>query len=199
MILYICSSNKGKIGEFLLAAEQSNIADLIIESFPGLAAIPAPEENGTTFEENAALKAIYYSQFTAEYVVADDSGLQVEALGNAPGVRSARYAGPQANDSENNELLLKNLTGAHTRSARFVCALAVARQGHLLYKANGAVDGNILTERSGSRGFGYDPLFFYPPLGRSFGELSSEEKLTVSHRGNAIRALFQWVAERTAS
>ena len=198
MILYISTGNKGKIGEFLLAAKQSNIPDLIIESLPGLEAIPPPEENGTTFEENATAKAIYYSQFTTGYVIADDSGLEVDALGNAPGVRSARYAGPQASDSENNQLLLENLTGAKSRSARFVCVIAVARQGRLLCTARGAVDGEILTEPAGFRGFGYDPLFFYAPLGKSFGELSSSEKLTVSHRGNAIRELFQWVAGRAA-
>lgn len=198
MILYISSGNKGKIQEFLLAAQKTNIPDLIIEPLPGLDAVPPPEENGTTFEENATAKAIYYSQFTTGYVVADDSGLEVDALGNAPGVQSARYAGPQAEDSENNRLLLENLAGVHSRSARFVCVLAVARQGRLLFTAQGAADGEILTEPTGSRGFGYDPLFFYSPLGKSFGELSSREKLTVSHRGNAIRKLFQWVAARTA-
>jgi XTP/dITP diphosphohydrolase len=197
MILYISSGNKGKVEEFLLAAEQSDIVDLAIEALPGLGAIRPPEENGTTFEENATAKALYYSQFTTEYVVADDSGLEVDALGNAPGVQSARYAGPQASDSKNNQLLLENLRGAQPRSARFVCVLAVARQGDLLFTAHGRVDGEILAEPIGSRGFGYDPLFFYPPLAKSFGELSSSEKLAVSHRGRAIRELFRWAVGRT--
>jgi XTP/dITP diphosphohydrolase len=156
-----------------------------------LKSIPAPKENGSTFEENAVLKALYYSRFTPELVLADDSGLSVDALNGRPGVLSARYAGPEATDEENNNLLLRDLAPNAHREARFICVLALARQLQLLRTEHGVVEGRILLAPRGCNGFGYDPLFWYPPLGRSFGELSPEEKFAVSHRGNAMRALWR--------
>lgn len=126
--------------------------------------------------------------------MADDSGLEVDALGGAPGVHSARYAGPGASDAENNQLLLARLADAPAsagRGARFVCVLAIARQGKVILSAGGSVAGTILTAPQGRHGFGYDPLFFYSPLARTFAELTHEEKWEVSHRGNAFRALFE--------
>ena len=188
MKIYICSSNPGKLREILLAASGTNFE---IAPLPNLKSITSPEETGSSFEENASLKAIYYSRFTPEIVLADDSGLEVDALDGAPGVFSARYSGPDATDEDNNNTLLHNLGGTTTRSARFVCVIALARAGEILTTTRGAVEGEILHTPQGANGFGYDPLFFYPPLGRSFAELTSDEKLLVSHRGKALRALIE--------
>lgn len=189
MLIYICSTNAGKVKEFIHAAEQSGVAELKLEPFPDRHRIQPPEENGRTFEENARLKAVYYSQFTPELVLADDSGLRVDALNGAPGVLSARYAGPEATDEDNNNLLLRDLGCAAHREARFMCVLTLARKGRVITTERGVVEGRILFAPRGHNGFGYDPLFFYPPFNRSFGELSAEEKFSVSHRGKAIRAL----------
>lgn len=189
MIVYACSSNANKLKEFALAA-----GAIAIQPLPQLAARAAPEETGATFEENAKLKGVYYSALTSELVFADDSGLEVDALGGAPGVHSARYAGPGATDGANNELLLRNLGGAQNRSARFVCVIAVARQAKVLGTFRGTVAGAILREPRGTGGFGYDPLFFYPPLGCTLAEIGAEEKFAVSHRGRAVRAMCQWLA-----
>jgi XTP/dITP diphosphohydrolase len=193
MILYACSSNGGKLAEFALAAEQAAQNEFQIGPLPGLKQIEPPEETGQTFEENAVLKALYYSAFSKELVFADDSGLAVDALGGAPGVFSARFAGLSASDEENNALLLKSLAGREQRGARFVTAIALARAGKLLTVAHGQVTGEILDEARGTGGFGYDPLFFYPPLKRSFGELSDPEKFAVSARGNATRNVLGWL------
>jgi XTP/dITP diphosphohydrolase len=187
MKIHICSSNPGKLREILLA---SGGTDFEISPLPGLENIRPPEETGRTFEENATLKAVYYSHFTPEIVLADDSGLEVDVLGGAPGVRSARYSGPNATDEDNNNLLLHNLGSTTARSARFVCVVALARAGEILGTARGTVEGEILRTPRGANGFGYDPLFFYPPLNRSFAELTPDEKLSISHRGKALRTLF---------
>lgn len=163
------------------------IADIL----PGLKDIRPPEETGTTFEENSALKALYYSTFTSELVLADDSGLDVEALGGAPGVYSARYAGLNASDEENNQLLLNNLKSITNRKARFVAVVTLAKRNQLIASARGEVGGEILYQPEGSGGFGYDPVFFYPPFNQSFGEIDPEQKLSVSHRGRALAAAFQ--------
>lgn len=195
MLVYACSTNPGKLREFAWAAEESALEDLAIEQLPGLQKISPPEENGATFEENASAKAVYYSGFTRDAVLADDSGLEVEALAGAPGIHSARYAGPEATDEDNNNLLLRDLGNSTHREARYVCVLALAQAGRILTMAHGAVEGTILLAPRGSGGFGYDPLFFYPPLGRSFAELTPSEKFAVSHRGNALRALLERLPE----
>src|SRR6185437_9326233 len=138
----------------------------------------------------------YYSGFTSELVFADDSGLEVDALDGAPGVYSARYAGPNATDADNNELLLQRLKPAGNRSARFVCVIAVARAGRILETFRGTVEGCILYQPRGDGGFGYDPLFFYPPFGQTLAEATPETKFSVSHRGKALRAMMQWLAIR---
>ena len=197
-LLYTCSSNPGKLREFILAARQYRPSDYSIEVLPGVAQIAVPEETGTTFEENAAEKAAYYSTFTPELVFADDSGLEVDALMGAPGVLSARYAGASPSALDNNRLLLHNLTGNIDRSARFVCVIAVAREGRVLHTFRATVAGTVLEAPVGNNGFGYDPLFFYPRYGCSFGELSDEEKLAVSARGQAFRALLAWLEKPLA-
>ena len=189
MKIYVCSSNRGKLKEFALAAKRIDTESLAFEQLPGLTEITPPPEDGRTFEENATAKAIYYSRLTHGIVLADDSGLEVDALNGAPGVLSARYAGPNAADEDNNDLLLRDLGNSTNRAARFVCVIAVAQHEVTLATARGIVEGNILLSRRGNRGFGYDPLFFYPPLNRSFAELTAEEKLAVSHRGHAVRAI----------
>ena len=187
MIVHLCSSNPGKLREFALAAAGTR---LTVEPLPGLQQIAPPEENGITFGENAVDKALYYSQFSDGLVLADDSGLEVDALHGEPGVLSARYAGKGASDEENNALLLQRMKGLTARSARFVCVIAVARRGTPILTVHGVVEGEILRDPRGTGGFGYDPLFYYPALHRSFGELTPEEKLEVSHRGKALHAAF---------
>lgn len=187
--IYTCSTNPGKMVEFELLGHEACLAGYQIAPLPELREIKAPEETGSTFEANAELKAQYYSRFTTELVLADDSGLQVSALNDAPGVYSARYAGEDATDAQNNHLLLDNMADVADRRACFVCVIAIAQAGKTLHLARGAVDGELLTSPKGSAGFGYDPLFYYPPLAASFGELTREQKLAVSHRGNALRRI----------
>jgi len=198
--LYAATSSQGKLRDFRTAAAAYAIA---IEPLPGLAIIPAPEENGATFAENAALKAVYYSRFApGELVIADDSGLEVDALGGAPGVRSARFAAdaglvdsPDANDNTdvwNNMVLLQRLASVPEapRTARYHCALVAARDGKALHTAHGTVGGIILAAPRGTGGFGYDPLFFLPELDRSMAEIDLDTKLSLSHRGRALAALL---------
>ncbi len=199
MILYGCSSNRCKLSELVTSGRESGLADLTIEPLPELKQLPPPEENGSSCEEIAASKALYYSGFASQLVLADDSGLEVNALNGAPGIYSARFAGPNATDSENNELLLRRLENQENRDARFVCFVALARKGRIVTTASGTVRGEILRAPRGDKGFGYDPLFFYPPLGRTFAELTADEKFQVSHRGNALRDLFRYFAKSSAN
>jgi XTP/dITP diphosphohydrolase len=194
VIVYCATSNAGKLREFQAAAGDG----IDIESLPGLRNIPPPEETGEAFEANAAEKAIYYSRFTDELVFVDDSGLSVDALGGAPGVYSARYAGADATDEANNRLVLERMRGVKDRTARFVCVIALARRGELIRTFRAEVEGQLLEEPRGPNGFGYDPLFYYPPFGCGFGEVSRERKQTVSHRGQALRALVTYLQNQAA-
>jgi XTP/dITP diphosphohydrolase len=191
MKIYCATGNAGKLREFRLAGE---LLDIDIEPLADLKSIAPPEENGATFEENARLKAAYYSRFAPGLLFADDSGLEVDALGGEPGVYSARYAGRQASDQANNLLLLDRLGDKPNRSARFVCVIALAESGEVRQTFRGEVEGEILREARGPGGFGYDPLFYYPPFGCSFGQVDGEKKFDVSHRGKALRALLSWLA-----
>jgi XTP/dITP diphosphohydrolase len=188
--LYCATGNPGKLREFRLAGQ---VLGIEIEPLPNLQSIAAPEETGTTFEENARIKAIAYSLLADGPVFADDSGLEVDALGGEPGVYSARYAGPNAHDTDNNALLLRNLEGKPDRTARFVCVIALAEAGIVKATFRGSVEGQILREGHGPNGFGYDPLFYYPPFGCSFGEADAERKFAISHRGNALRAMLNYL------
>jgi XTP/dITP diphosphohydrolase len=187
--LYCATTNPGKLREFRLAAERLG-RKIEIATLPNLSSIDPVEETGETFEENAIRKAVYYSAHAPGPLFADDSGLEVDALGGEPGVRSARFAGPGATNEANNLLLLEKLRGVERRTARFVCLIALAEKGSLLATFRGVVEGEILHQARGNNGFGYDPLFFYPPFGCSFGELGGERKLLVSHRGQALRQLL---------
>ena len=193
--LYAASGNPGKLREFRLAAKGHQSIE--IELLAGFAGVAAPVEDGATFEENAILKARHYAPYAPGLLFADDSGLEVEALGGAPGVRSARFAGTKATDAENNRLLLEKLRGVNERAARFVCVIAVVREEQTVAVFHGAVEGTILEEPRGEGGFGYDPLFYYQPFGCTFGEATAEQKMAVSHRGQALRAMLKW-AESSA-
>ncbi len=189
MIVYCATTNAGKLREFNKAGE---LAGCTVEVIPGLSGIPAPDETGDTFEANAILKAEYYGARISGYLFADDSGLEVDALNGAPGVYSARYTGG-AGDAANNALLLKNMAGVKDRAARFVCVIALVKDGQLLKTFRGTVEGEIAEGESGPHGFGYDPLFFYPPFGCTFGEADLSRKAHVSHRGNALKLMFEYL------
>lgn len=184
MTLYCASSNPGKLREFRLAARPG----LQIEPITGIAPC---DENGQTFEENAIAKALHYSQHAPGLLFADDSGLEVDALGGAPGIYSARYAG---DDESNNDRVLREMQGIANRTARFVCVIALAKSGRLLQTFRAEVEGEIITERRGEHGFGYDPLFFYPPLGLTLAEIPEDEKFEVSHRGQALTMMLNYIA-----
>ncbi len=206
-VLCAATTNPGKLRDFAVAAAEGGFT---VEPLPGLREMPAPDENEPTFEGNARLKAEYYSRLAREgaLVLADDSGLEVNELNGAPGVRSARYAqdagyapdpdsrrdlgwlGADAADIRNNLCLLEQLQTAAQRAARYRCVLALARAGATLATAEGAVEGEILRTPRGTGGFGYDPLFWLPELGRTMAEISLEEKHMLSHRGRAFRALL---------
>jgi len=189
----IATSNPGKLRDFSGAAAEHGIT---ISSLPGFDSLPGVNEDGASFEENACKKAKHFSRFApGEIVLADDSGLEVDALGGMPGVFSARYAGTSegnADDYANNVRLLRELSHAADRTARFVCVIAVARDGQTLATFRGQAQGRILDALRGSGGFGYDPLFFFPALGETFAELTPEEKARVSHRGEAFRKFLEW-------
>lgn len=187
MRLYCATGNPGKLREFRLAAANAPVS---IELLPGFHEIPACVEDGATFAENAAIKARHYAAYAPGLVFADDSGLEVDALGGEPGVRSARYCGRHGDDEANNRLLLEKLRGVADRKARFVCAIAACAGGEMRGLYRGAVEGIIIDEPRGSGGFGYDPLFFYPTFNRTFGEAGADEKFSVSHRGQALRAMI---------
>jgi XTP/dITP diphosphohydrolase len=187
--LVLASGNPGKLREYqVLAAGHA----LELELLPGYSDLPEFEEKAATFGENAAGKALYYSKHCKGMVFADDSGLVVPALGGAPGVYSARYAGPGASSEQRNAKLLVELRGKKDleRVAFFVCVIALARRGRCVAVVSGKVDGEILDEPRGASGFGYDPVFYFPPLGKSFAELNAEEKNQHSHRGKAFRRLM---------
>ena len=185
MLVYCATTNAGKLREFRAAAEGA----FAVEPLPDLKSIEAPEETGATFEENAILKARYYGAFTGERLFAEDSGLEVDALGGAPGVYSARFSGPGATDDANNTALIRALQDEPDRTARYVCVIALVRGTEVLGTFRGTVEGKIAHDPQGNGGFGYDPFFFYPPFDATFGEVSTERKQTVSHRGAAFRQM----------
>ena len=184
--LTCATSNAHKLAEFSRAASR----DLLVE---GCLPLDCPE-TGNSYEENALQKATcYHSQVGSEWLFADDSGLEVDALGGRPGIHSARFAGPDADDDANNRLLLERLRNVPTagRGARFVCVIVLLRDGAHFATFRGEVEGRVLRNRSGRQGFGYDPLFHFPPLGKSFGRLAPEVKWQHSHRGKAFRAMLE--------
>lgn len=191
--LLIASQNPGKRNEMKLLLEGLPFRVL---SPRDLGILTGPEETGSTFLENATLKALDYARRSGRLSVADDSGLSVDALDGGPGLYSSRFGGEGASDLERNRLLMERLRGVtrERRGARFTSAVAVARDGQVLFQAQESVEGLIAEEMKGNHGFGYDPLFFYPPLGKTFGELPRDEKDRVSHRGKAFARLREFLA-----
>jgi XTP/dITP diphosphohydrolase len=202
--ILIATSNPGKLRDFAGAAQRHGVE---IAGVPGFSSLPSVVEDGLTFEANARKKAEAYSQHVpGEIVVADDSGLEVDALKGAPGVHSARYAAPDLenkqpheasanmDDKANNARVLRELKDIPRaqRSGRFVCVLAAARDGKTLATFRGTSEGVILDSPRGTNGFGYDPLFYFPQIEKTFAELSAEEKSKYSHRGAAFRKFLEW-------
>jgi len=202
----IATSNPGKLRDFAGAAAALGIE---IASIPNFSSLPAVIEDGTTFEANARKKAEAYSRHSPDQIVlADDSGLEVDALDGAPGVHSARYAADQPHlaasnteDEANNARLLRELKNVppEKRTARFVCVIAAARNGQILGVFRGCADGVILDAPRGNNGFGYDPLFYFPSIGKTFAELCAEDKAQYSHRGAAFREFLAWYGSKRSS
>jgi XTP/dITP diphosphohydrolase len=199
--ILVATSNPGKLRDFAGAAAAYGIEIATLADFSSL---PPVIEDGATFEANARKKAEGYSRHVpGQIVLADDSGLEVDPLNGAPGVHSARYAAedPQkaegnTDDEANNALLLRELKSIppEKRTGRFVCVIAAARDGKILQIFQGTAEGQILDRPRGSNGFGYDPLFYFPHIKRTFAELTAEEKAQYSHRGAAFRQFLEWYA-----
>ena len=195
--LLVASANPGKLREYrALAAQCASSLAVELDPLPGFSRLPAFDESAPTFAENAAGKALHYSRYTEHPVLADDSGLVVDALGGAPGVHSARYAGANASDAERVARLLAELraAGSSDRRARFVCILALAHRGQVLGVFSDAVEGEIADSTRGAGGFGYDSVFFIPALGKTFAEIPGESKNLYGHRGKAFRKLLTYLA-----
>ncbi|HEV2021113.1 MAG TPA: RdgB/HAM1 family non-canonical purine NTP pyrophosphatase [Terriglobales bacterium] len=192
--IFIATSSAGKLRDFAAAA-----GEIEVQPLPGVDSLPSATEDGATFEENARKKAEHYSRLApGKLVLADDSGLEVAALAGAPGVRSARYAADESAtlpaDEANNARLLRELQNVpeERRAARFVCVIAAAHDGQTLAAFRGEAAGVIARAPRGAGGFGYDPLFYFPGLGKTFAELAPAEKAAVSHRGAAFRRFLEW-------
>lgn len=196
--LLIASQNPGKLNEMRQLVEGLPLR-VVGPGEVGL--LEAPEETGSTFLENATLKARHYSRLSGLPTVADDSGLSVDALDGGPGLYSSRFGGEGASDDERNRLLLEKLRGlpAERRGARFTSAVVLAADAKVLFEAVETVEGRIAEVPSGPNGFGYDPVFFYPPYGRTFGEVPREMKDRVSHRGKAFARLRDWLLGQLAA
>ncbi len=202
--ILIATSNPGKLRDFAGAASSYGIE---VAPVPRFSSLPSAVEDGSTFEANARKKAEHYSRYIpGEIVLADDSGLEVDALGGAPGVHSARYAADDphkaesnTDDDANNVRLIRELkrVPSDQRTGRFVCIIAAARDGETLAVFRGTAGGIILDRPRGSNGFGYDPLFYFPQIRKTFAELSAEQKAQFSHRGAAFRGFLEWYRNPT--
>jgi XTP/dITP diphosphohydrolase len=193
--LFIASSNPGKLREYRELALEDMADTVEIDLLPNFGEITPFDESAPTFAENAAGKALHYSRFVPGIVLADDSGLVVPALGGAPGIHSARYAGPNATDEDRYRKLLRVMEGkeGNERRARFICVAAIAKQCRVLAVVSDCARGVLTKEPRGSDGFGYDPIFFFEELGRTYAELSPQEKNRYSHRGKAFSKLLDFL------
>jgi XTP/dITP diphosphohydrolase len=192
--LFVASSNPGKLREYRALAQPAG-ASVDLAFIPNFDALPVFEEIWPTFAENAAGKALHYSRFAPGVMIADDSGLVVPALGGAPGVHSARYAGPDASDADRIRKLLGEMRGKNgeERQARFVCVVAAAESGRMRGLFSSSAEGILLEEPRGEDGFGYDPIFYFPALGKTYAEISREEKNLHSHRGKAFHKALEFL------
>jgi len=192
--LLVASSNQGKLREYRALAEPAG-ASVDLAFIPNFDSLPEFEEIWPTFAENAAGKALHYSRLAEGLVIADDSGLVVPALGGAPGVLSARYAGPGASDADRIRKLLGEMRGksGQDREARFVCVVTVAESGNMRGLFSASAEGILLEEPWGHEGFGYDPIFYFPTLGKTYAEISRQEKNLYSHRGKAFHKALDFL------
>jgi XTP/dITP diphosphohydrolase len=190
----IATTNPNKVREI-----RPLLADLPIDiiTLADVDRVAEPEETGTTFWENARIKALAYAGATGEIAVAEDSGLEIDALGGAPGVHSARFLGAATGYPERFQEIFRRL-GPHARDARFVTALAVARGPEVLFETETSIEGRIASGAAGEHGFGYDPIFLYPPFGCTTAQLIDRDKAMVSHRARAFRDLHRWLATKSA-
>jgi XTP/dITP diphosphohydrolase len=190
--LLVATTNPGKLREIRTVMSGVQLELVSLSDIPSIA---EPEETGATFEENARLKASYYAERSGLLTVAEDSGLVVDALGGEPGVRSARFLRPDATYPERFEEIFRRLDEhpEEPRTARFVAALACVDNGQLIYETTGIVEGEVANTPHGAGGFGYDPIFYYPPFRRTLAEVSEAEKIHVAHRGVAFRAFAAWL------
>ena len=196
--LLIATTNHDKLGEMRRILGDAAPELITLRDRP---AVEEPDETGATFEENARLKALYYDRALAspgadaEYTLAEDSGLEIDALNGAPGIHSARFVRPDASYPEKFAEIYRRLakTPGAARTARFVCAVAVVHRGQITFETRGTIEGEIADAPRGGGGFGYDPVFYYPPYGLTLGEVSPEQKMAVAHRGVAIRAFADWL------
>jgi XTP/dITP diphosphohydrolase len=193
MKLLVATTNPGKVREIAGMLQGLSVELVTLVAFPQ---VPELEETGATFEENARQKALYYAAATGLPTVTDDSGLEIDALDNAPGVHSARWHGTEYPVKFRKIYELLDARGLDTSSARFVCRVALAEGDRVTYEAEGTVAGQISREPRGTNGFGYDPIFFYPPFGCTLAELDPVRKASVSHRGQAFSALKQYLRAR---
>lgn len=192
MTLLLATTNPGKRREIEEILRGAPVTLVSLDEFPG---IPEPEEHGATFADNARLKALYYAARTGLPSAADDSGLEIDALENQPGVQSARWHGTDYAVKFRRIWELLDEKGLRTSPARFVCHVALGHDGRILFEADGTVAGEIAREPRGAYGFGYDPIFFYPPLGVTLAEIPQTKKRTVSHRGKAFAALREYLMQ----
>ncbi|NOT27273.1 MAG: non-canonical purine NTP pyrophosphatase [Acidobacteria bacterium] len=196
--LLIATTNRDKLAEIRRVLGDAAPELITLRDRP---AVEEPEETGASFEENARLKALYYNQTLAsetadaEYTLAEDSGLEIDALDGAPGIHSARFVRPDASYLEKFAEIFRRLAGMPDapRTARFVCAVAVVHKGQVVFETRGTIEGEIAEAPRGTGGFGYDPVFYYPPYGLTLGEVSAEQKIAVAHRGVAIRSFAGWL------
>jgi XTP/dITP diphosphohydrolase len=192
--LFVASSNPGKLREYRALVQPAG-ASVDLAFIPNFDSLPVFEEIWPTFAENAAGKALHYSRFAPGVMIADDSGLVVPALAGAPGVHSARYAGPDASDADRIRKLLGEMRGKNgeERQARFVCVVAAAESGRMRGLFSSSAEGILLEEPRGEDGFGYDPIFYFPALGKTYAEISREEKNLHSHRGKAFHKALEFL------
>ncbi len=190
--LLIATTNRDKVREIRSLLEGAPV-DLI--TLNEIAPVAEPEETGNTFDANARLKARYYAAHSGMLTVAEDSGLVIDALDGEPGVKSARFLRPDASYPERFVAIFERLSRhpERPRTARFVCALSVVERDAIVFETTGTIEGLIAGTPAGSRGFGYDPIFFYPPYRATLAEVSEDDKLAVAHRGEAFRALARWI------